>query len=273
MDPKKPLEKIISHFSPESISEIFIKKTSVNNDGNQNIIPIEEWPEDWKEINFKGYPRLNHILLPKPQKRTIRTKLLNSLLSRHSCRNYIGSPITLNDISNLLFFSAGIKDKEKTTRFYPSAGGRYPLELYIIALNIKGLEKGIYHYNVRNHYLEILDTIDLSNQLNNLFCDIGWIKDISVIIIMTAIFGRTENKYKDRGLRYILIEAGHVGQNLYLISDSLLLSGCEIGGFYDLELNKILDLDGINESVVNVFACGKSSRDNSTKQEIIGYGD
>ena len=86
-----------------------------------------------------------------------------------------------------------------------------------------------------------------------------FVKDASLIIFLTAVFWRTQNKYKERGYRFVLIEAGHIGQNIYLISEALGLKCCALGGFRisDEQIEKLLDLDGVAESLVYTLVIGR----------------
>jgi len=86
--------------------------------------------------------------------------------------------------------------------------------------------------------------------------DQPWIRKSSVLLIISAIFDRTEDKYGDRGLRYIYTEYGHFAQNVSLIASELGLGACSIGGFIDDGLNELLDFDKIDESVIGVIAIG-----------------
>ena len=83
-----------------------------------------------------------------------------------------------------------------------------------------------------------------------------WIKKSAMLIIVTAIFERTTTKYGDRGYRHILTEYGHIAQNVYLLSSAFGLGCCSIGGFIDNGLNKLLDIDPVDESVIGVIAVG-----------------
>lgn len=234
---------------PSSISEKFHQKTKIYSLIKSSDNP-KNWPKEWKTIYYKGYPRLKEIkLLPPefPNKTTLKKVLLN----RISTRKFSNQPITIKQLSSLLYFSAGIKENN---RFYPSAGARYPLEIYIVSLNIQGLSPGIYHYYLKSHSLEYLSNLKKFN-LNECF-DQSWTRKVSCFIIITAIFKRTTIKYGDRGYRYILIEVGHLGQNIYLNCEALNLGCCAIGGFVDDKLNDLLDIDGLNESAIYVFAIG-----------------
>ena len=160
--------------------------------------------------------------------------------------------ISLEKISSLLYFSAGLSQPGKnSSRFYPSAGARYPLELYVLSMDT-GLEKGLYHYYTRMNILESMrreKNIDINNAFGQ-----NWIFQSKLIIFITAVFQRTLEKYGERGYRYIYMEAGHIGQNISLNCVHLNLNGCAIGGFNDDVINKYLDIDGTVESVIYAFS-------------------
>lgn len=84
-----------------------------------------------------------------------------------------------------------------------------------------------------------------------------WVKKSSAVLIISAIYKRTEIKYGSRGFRYVLLEAGHVGQNIYLIASALKLKCCVIGGYLDKEINALLDLDPDQEIVLYLIALAK----------------
>lgn len=215
------------------------------------------WPEEWKKIYYKAYPRLDQIILPIPSQR--KYDLRNALLKRESNREFSKKAIKFLDLSDLLYYSMGIKNiikKNKSTkRTYPSAGARYPLEVYPLVLNVQGLKSAVYHYHLKTHSLEVILERPFFKQTMKQFSQ-PWISTAALIFVISAVFDRTEMKYKDRGYRHIMAEYGHVAQNVYLMSTALGLSCCSIGGFVDDGLNKILDLDGRDESVVGVVVVG-----------------
>ncbi|MBM3712971.1 MAG: SagB/ThcOx family dehydrogenase, partial [Actinobacteria bacterium] len=179
----------------------------------------------------------------------------DALIQRKSSRIFT-KRLSLSQIGTLLYYSSGInknKHFNEPYRFYPSAGARYPLELYIISLR-SNLPSGLYHYYVKNHSLEVLLRMEKFD-FNKYLLQKAFNK-CSVLIIITAVFQRNLMKYGDRGYRYILIEAGHVGQNIYLLSSALNLNCCAVGGFVDDSLNNLLHIDGLHESVLYVFAVG-----------------
>lgn len=213
----------------------------------------KDWPEEWKKTYFKEYPRLDKILLPDPH--SLDGVSLGKVLSgRRSTRDFSYKKISVEEISNVLFHSAGLrKNVGIASRPYPSAGARYPMELYIISQKCD-IPQGVYHYNLRSHSLEVLlesSTLQLSSYFSG-----ELVKTASVYILISAVFWRNMIKYGERGYRHILAEAGHIAQNFYLVSEALGLGVCALGGYADDKINKILDIDGLEESVVYVLALG-----------------
>ncbi|NMB57425.1 SagB/ThcOx family dehydrogenase [Candidatus Beckwithbacteria bacterium] len=239
---------------PISLSEKFHSKTKINEINKKNKPKLI--PESWKTVYYKGYIRLEKVDLPAPKIET-QKKIADIFNERKSERKFSNKSINKKLISTLIYYSAGVKELTLKTasRFYPSAGGRYPLETYLISINTQ-LGKGIFHYYPKSHYLERLSRLSNNLDLKKIFPNNDWIIQAPLIIIVTALFKRTTIKYGDRGYRNILIEAGHMGQNIYLLSSILNLNCCALGGFIDDKINFLLDLDGVEESVVYAFALG-----------------
>ncbi len=218
-----------------------------------------KWPEEWRKVYFKSYPRLPIVNLPKP-KLKLSVSLKRTLFNRHSVRNFSQKSLSLEELSTLLYFSAGIKGSSYVVggeRFYPSAGARYPLEVYPMVLNVRGLKNGIYHYYVKSNSLEVLDVSSGIEKEIRKNIDLDWAKEAAVILIITAVFYRTQMKYYERGYRHILSELGGLNQNIYLLSTALQIGCCSMGGYFDDGINKLLDLEDPLESVVGVTAVGK----------------
>lgn len=243
-----------------SISERFHKKTKYK-EKQMKKIKAEigdptHWPEEWKKVYFKGYTRLEEYKLPKPNLSS-KFSLKESLYNRKSLRDFSDRPFLLEQLGNLLYFSAGLNNNKPPyiiNRFYPSDGSRYPLEVYVISLNVKGLGKGLYHYYLKSHSLEKLAIFQNLNIQK--YFDQDWLDTAAFIIIITAVFKRTTIKYGDRGYRHVLIESGHLCQNIYLLASVLNISCCAIDGFVDDNLNRLLDIDGLKESVIYTIGGG-----------------
>jgi len=248
----KQIKKLLG--IPDSIFIKFHSSTKIKKFTNNVKTSNSKTSEN---IQYKAYARFKEIKLPPP-KLNKNISLYSTLINRKSSRIFSSSKLSIKTISTLLYFSAGLKVNKFPIffkRFYPSAGAKYPLEIYTISLNTE-LPQGIYHYYLKSHRLEKLWLIKNKHEVINCFNQ-KWINDCALLILITAIFKRTIIKYGDRGYRYILIEAGHLAQNIYLLSSALELSCCAIGGFLDDKLNQLIDIDGLNESLIYVLAVGK----------------
>lgn len=248
----KRLEKKIE--GKPCLSDEFHSQT--NNTRIDSIDP-KSIPRSWTKIHFKTYPRLDRFFLPKVWK----TGSLSAILKhRRSIRQFNGY-VSKEQLSYLLFYSCGLmavgKTLDETRRPYPSAGARYPLEVYPLILNCKGIRPGLYHYNVKENSLESLLGEDLTIWLARNTGNEEWITKSAVVFIITGVVERTRVKYRDRGYRYILIEAGHLGQNIVLLATELKLGSCSIGGFIDNQFNRLLDIDKQKEVTLYLIAVGK----------------
>ncbi|MCD6476842.1 MAG: SagB/ThcOx family dehydrogenase [Candidatus Aenigmarchaeota archaeon] len=237
--------------------EEFHNSTKIDMSELSKDIDIALNPYVLDKIHFKTYPRFEKIKL---KYNFVNNKFEDILLTRRSFREFSNKEIELDKISKLLRLSAGITfikddDWNKSFRSNPSAGARYPLEIYLVVKKIKDLKPGIYHYDVKSHQLEFLWENEISKNISKYF-DQEWVEKASVIFIITSVFDRTLIKYGDRGYRYVLFDAGHLVQNLYLVSNYLDLAGCAIGGFCDDKLNEMLDIVKTRETVLYAFALG-----------------
>lgn len=182
-------------------------------------LPSEEWPDEWKVISYKSYPRFESYSLPLPDQTT---PLAQIQQRRKSERNFTKQGISTETLSNLLQATAGMltRDGESERRVYGSGGARYPIEVYIILRNSSdsALTPGVYHYNVADHTLEFLwnEKEDRPPLLHD-----TWAEEADAIFVMTGVFARSTNKYKNNGYRFVYIDAGAILQNLYLYAASI----------------------------------------------------
>lgn len=214
---------------------------------------------DWKTKPdlYKTYPNSKKIKLEKPE---ILPKLTldDVLKKRKSIRNFSQRPILKKQLSYLLWASTGIQRKELgyEYRTAPSAGALYPIETYLVINSVKDIPKGVYHYSIKDHLLEELKTGDFSNDTSQAALEQDMCAYAAVVIIWTAIFNRSKWKYRERAYRYIYLDAGHIAENFALASTSLGLGSCQIAALFDDEVNSIIDVDGINESIVYMSIVG-----------------
>ena len=226
------------------------------------IIPRDSslWPDEWKTTYYKTYPRLPRIEL-KHEERNY--DLFEAIKKRSSKREMVGGEINLDELSIFLKYSCGITNKNKEgdgRRAQPSGGARYPIETYCLIVKPgEGLKPGIFHYSVKEHCLETLWEKTFTKEDLDKIATYEFVKDASLIIFLTAVFWRNQNKYGERGYRFILQESGHIGQNIYLLSEALNLKCCALGGFRisDEQIEKLLDIDGVTESLVYTAVMGK----------------
>lgn len=183
------------------------------------------------------------------------------ITERRSERSFTGEAISQDELGKLLFYSYGRTDLRGRYRAVASGGALYPLEIYVVPNNISGLDQGVYHYNIERHALDVVERGDCWSTLK----ECVWLQDIedpdaiSMVIVITAIFGRNTMKYDDRGYRLILMETGEVGQNLSLVATSLGLGVCLLGGFIDDALSDLLGIDGIDEAPLLPIVVGKKA--------------
>ncbi|MFC1967283.1 SagB/ThcOx family dehydrogenase [Chloroflexota bacterium] len=180
------------------------------------------------------------VQLPEPQ-RDGGISIEQSLLRRRSVRDYSGEPLTLSEVSQLLWAAQGITD-ERGFRTAPSAGGLYPLELYVVAGDVAGLPPAVYHYMPQNHRLVLVAEGDKRKELAGMALSQSCVAEGGMSVVMTAFYTRTTGKYGERGIRYVHIEAGHAAQNLCLQAASLDLGLVTVGAFHDEQVVGLLHL-------------------------------
>ncbi len=215
---------------------------------------------DWasKPDIYKEYPAVKRIQLPlKTEIETLRLK--EALIKRKSIRHYAPNALNIEQLSFLLWASSGIHrvDRGYAFRTAPSAGALYPIETYVIVNRISSLPPGIYHYSVKQHCLEVLREGDFRNEITNAALGQKLCSDAAAVFVWTAIFQRSKWKYEQRAYRYVYLDAGHIGGNLALAATGIGLGSCQIGALFDDEVNQIIGVDGVEESVVYMSVMGK----------------
>jgi SagB-type dehydrogenase family enzyme len=204
---------------------------------------------------YKTYTQAKRISLPAPLG-TRGLTVEKAIEQRRSVRNYSNQPLSLNALSRLLHSAQGITEPQRSLRAAPSAGALYPLELYPIVHNVSGLDPGIYHYAVQDHELETLSIGDQRAQILQAGIWQEFLGEANVCFVLTAIFQRTRWKYQQRAYRYVLFEAGHIAQNIYLSATSMSLGACAVGAFLDGDLNSLLGTDDEEEEPLYIISVG-----------------
>lgn len=201
------------------------------------IVPLTNHPEaDAMDASTK-----KTIDLPEPQHNS-RTAIEQALLKRRSQRSYAEKRLTLKQISQLCWAAQGVTNP-RGFRTAPSAGALYPLELFLAAANVEGLDPGVYRYQPENHRLVQQIRGDQTEALWQAGLHQSAIKQAPAVFVFTAVFERTMRKYDDRGKRYALMETGHAAQNLCLQAVALDLATVPMGAFDDSNVARTLGLD------------------------------
>jgi SagB-type dehydrogenase family enzyme len=213
----------------------------------------------------KPYPKdaiIIDLIAPESMKLD-KISLIKAINNRQSHRKYLEAPLTIEELSFLLWVTQGVKELARgdlvTMRIVPSGGAMHPYETYLIVNNIEGLESGLYRYLAIEHKLLVLDT-DESNLSKNLIevCHgQAFIGKAAVVFIWTARPYRTEWRYGEDSLKDILMGVGHICQNLYLACEAIGAGTCAIVAYNQDELDKLICVDGENEIALYLAPVGK----------------
>ena len=210
------------------------------------------------------YPAAAQITLPEPLPVTESLQRLLSL--RCSCRNFSGTSLSPAQLGSVLHCGLGVwetdywENAEFLGRPVPSGGGMFPLELFVLCNNIDDVPAGIHHYQPLCHCLEEIRQVQLPGPLlKYLFMGQYPVTQAAAIVIISANFTRSMKKYGDRGYRYLLMEAGHVAQNINLTCLGLGFESLNIGGFFDDEVAQLCQLDSDTHAVLYAIAIGKGA--------------
>ena len=190
-------------------------------------------------LSSKGIEPME-IKLPNPIL-TGKVTIEECIAKRRSIREFSNKPITLKEISQLLWSAQGITHaiggaSILTGRASPSAGATYPLEIRVIKSD------GVFHYIPEEHKLVMENPVDLRKKLAQSALSQSCIEKAPCSFVLSAIYARTTRRYGERGKRYVHIEVGHSAENLHLQAVALGLGSVPIGAFYDEKVKELLNL-------------------------------
>lgn len=191
-----------------------------------------------------GQEKAEEIIdLPKPGK-TGELSVEEAIAERRSIRNFAKKPLSIKEVSQLLWSAQGITEQGTGKRAAPSAGMTYPLELYLVvgSPGVEKLGRGVYHYRPEVHKLKRIVREGIQPQLSSAALGQSWVKEAPVDIVITGVYRRTTGKYGQRGIRYVHIEAGAAAENLYLQVETLGLGMVTVGAFRDKRVLDLLNL-------------------------------
>jgi SagB-type dehydrogenase family enzyme len=207
---------------------------------------------------FKHYPQARKVALPRTWQLT-EENLSPLIQNRRSLRKYAQEPISLEHLAFLLWASQGVTGQAGRYLFRstPSAGALYPVETYLNAHSVAGLPAGLYHFDVENFALDRLTDQDQAESVAHGCLDQGFMAQAPVVFLWTGVFRRAMHKYGDRGVRYILLDAGHICQNVMIAAEAVGCGSCAVAALYDGEINQLLQIDEEEESILYAASVGK----------------
>ncbi len=197
--------------------------------------------------------------------------LLEVLKKRKTCRNFYGKPIGLDKVSCMLKMCFGINpnisDEHAQRRFSPAGGALQASEGYLVSVRIQGLDPGIYYYDFLNHRLVVIQKIDLIDKISFLLKQQGFSEQLSFGIFVTSRFDKWAWKYKhSKVYRAALLDIGHISQNFQLIATALQIDPWLTAAMEDSQINQLLQLDNVSESVMFFLGGGIGNHYSYDKQ-------
>ncbi len=185
-------------------------------------------------------PSARVIPLPEPD-REGEVSVEAALSGRKSVREYSAQPLTIAELSQLLWAAQGVTHAGGR-RTAPSAGATYPIEVYVVAGAVQGLEPGLYQYRIGRHELVERGRDDLRAPLAVAALGQDWVETAAAVIVIAGVIDRTAARYGQRAVRYVHMEVGAVAENLYLQAAALGLGTVFVGAFSDTRVKSVLKL-------------------------------
>ena len=178
--------------------------------------------------------------------------------NRRSIRSFSGQPLSLEHLARVLISADGITHSEGAykMRATPSGGALYPIDIYVIAYRVDSLENGLYHFQAQDSSLALVKAGDFNEDIYRACNNQKAVGFSPATLVLTARFDRTTVKYADRGYRYVYMESGAIGENIYLQATALGLGTVMVGAFNDDSLSKLFEIDGVSEAPLMVMPLG-----------------
>ena len=245
----------------------FLTKDAPYLEGDLTV--AEKWrtiPRTPQPPKFKNIEGAERIALPPPDRRT--DSFFGALRARRTRRTFSRAPVPLASVATLLQATWGVQGFMESKYFgalplktSPSGGARHPIEVYLMALRVKGLGTGLYHYDARAHALERISAGASARKARAYCAEQPYAGRAAALFIMTAIFARTMWKYPHpRAYRVVLLDAGHLGQTFCLTATRMGLAPFSTAALKDTLIERDLGIDGIAESVIYVTGLGLPPR-------------
>jgi len=239
----------------EKIGDLYHQETKYQRDAMpRGGLNRARQPSPYKEFPYA----LKHFPIRTPDQKGGKP-LWETIAQRRSIRELTNQSITFFELSQLIWATQGITSNAWGFDFRasPSAGALYPIETYILASRVEEIPPGLYHYNVKEAQLSLLKEGHFGPDICHAGLGQEMLEEAACVFIWTAIVERSKWKYRERAFRYIYMDAGHIGQSLYLAATSLNLGCCTVGAFFDEEVDCLIGVDGKEEISVYLGAVGR----------------
>lgn len=211
------------------------------------------WSLNW--ATAKDKPQFKETTMKlRPPKTDGTVSVEWAIKQRRTIRSFLPEILNLNQLSQLLWSAQGITENSGFKRAAPSAGALYPIDIYAVVghSSVEQIEAGVYHYEPNGHTLSNITMKDVRGSVAKASLSQMWMAQAPLLIVITAEYSRITVKYKERGIRYAMIEAGHIAQNLFLQAEALRFKAAIVGAFHDNELIDILKIPRSHEPLLIV---------------------
>ena len=220
--------------------------------------------EDIKNLTkfaYLSFHNLKKIPLPGVKAEMLmEKKLADVIMSRSSRREYSKRPMTMDELSALLFYSAGARQIDPVRkRNVPSGGNLNSVDLFFFSNNIAGLDGGFYFYDFMDHSVVQIKNEDFKQKLCDDILYQPELAECSMFIIFVSNYERLNYKYGKRALRITHIDCGILSENVHLVAEAMDLSCCSCGGVIESPIEELLDINGIDNFVVLGQAVGPNN--------------
>jgi len=263
-----PIPSRYFHFATKT-SEIWITPTKVKKH-YERVLRERTQPPMYKEYEHTSRVKLSRDPLEAS------VDFYTVLLDRKTVRDFTEQPLTFSELSNILRLTWGRVSYYKTEEFglllhktSPSAGARHPTEVYPVVNNVEGVERGIYHYNVKENSLELIRKGDFRKDCDRFCSGQKWAGASCALFIMTSIVSRTTWKYRvPRTYRALLLDVGHLSQTFCLVCTAMKLGPFCTGVTSDKLVEAAIGIDGIEETILFVVGVGRPRPPASSHSDI-----
>lgn len=199
-------------------------------------------------------PKVNPAVVKHPD-------IYHCLKRRRSVRKYLNEALTVDELAFLLWATQGVQrvfgNQYSTFRPVPSGGARHSFETYLLVNRVEGLEPGVYRYLALSHELLLITAADITEELRRISPRQPFASESAVVFVWSCVPYRGEWRYHIAAHKCMLIDAGHLCQNLYLACTAIGCGTCALGDYDQEMLDGFLELDGENEFVIYLAPVGR----------------